>query len=49
MAMCNARSLKNALKTFFKENGREPDLKEFRKLVTGQSGKKKNDSSEKAS
>jgi hypothetical protein len=49
MAMCNARSLKNALKTFFKENGREPNLEEFRKLVTGHSGKTKNDSSKKVS
>lgn len=39
MAAINAKTLKNALKTFFKENGREPDLKEFRKLVTGESAK----------
>ena len=36
MAAVNVRAIKNALKVFYKENGRDPDLNEFRKLVTGQ-------------
>jgi hypothetical protein len=39
--MVNARTIKNALDTFFKENGREPDFNEFKKLVTGQNAKDK--------
>jgi hypothetical protein len=39
MGMVNAKSLKTTLKIFFKENGREPDFNEFRKLMLGQNAK----------
>jgi hypothetical protein len=39
MGMENARSLKNAIKTFFKDHGREPTMEEFRKMVSGETGK----------
>ena len=41
MAMINAKTIRNALKTFAKENGREPNFEEFKKVVTGKSDKKK--------
>lgn len=41
MALVNAKALRSALKTFFKENGRDPDFEEFRRLVSGESLKKK--------
>ena len=40
MACVNSKSIKNALKTFVKENGRDPSMEEFKKLITGRSGKK---------
>jgi len=39
MACVNAKAIRNAIKTFFKENARDPDFKEFAKLVTGKMGK----------
>jgi hypothetical protein len=41
MAMVNGRAIKNAIKVFFKENGRDPSLEEFRNMVTGKATKKK--------
>jgi hypothetical protein len=41
MACINAKSIRNAMKTFFKENGRDPSLEEFRDMVTGKTTKKK--------
>jgi hypothetical protein len=40
MAMKSAKSLRNTLAIFFKENGRDPDFNEFRKLVSGDNEKK---------
>ena len=41
MAMVNAKALKGTFKVFFKENGRDPDFNEFRKLLRGESTKDK--------
>ena len=40
MGMINARSLKNAMKQFVKDNGREPTFEEMRDLLSGRNGKK---------
>jgi hypothetical protein len=41
MALKNGKSLKTTIKIFIKENGREPDFQEFRKLLKGESAKEK--------
>ena len=41
MACINSKSIKNAMKIFFKENARDPNLEEFRDMVTGSSTSKK--------
>lgn len=46
MACVNSKSIKNAIKTFFKENARDPELNEFRKLVSGNSERKKKQENE---
>ena len=35
MAMINAKSLKNTIRIFVKENGREPTFEEVRDLMKG--------------
>lgn len=37
MSMVNARSIKNMLKHFYKDHGREPTMEEFRELLSGRS------------
>lgn len=40
MALVNGRSIRNALKIFMKEHGREPTIEEFVMLVSGNTTKK---------
>lgn len=40
MAMENSKSLRNAIKQFIRDNGREPTVKEARDMISGRNRKK---------
>jgi hypothetical protein len=42
MAMTNAKAIRNTIRIFVKENGREPTFEESRELLAGRSLSKKN-------
>jgi hypothetical protein len=40
MAMVNSKSIRNAIKQFVKDNGKEPTVKEAKDMISGNNKKK---------